>query len=78
MLHLARHGDLSVREDGCSFRIPTKKVDIASAIGVTTSHLSRILAVLEREHRIVRKNGWIVFNVVSDDLSIRNVGGGNA
>ncbi len=73
LLHLASQGGLCVQDSDQSYRIPTKKSDIASAIGITTCHLSRTLNLLEGEGKIVRRNGWIVFNVVSNGLSIQHV-----
>lgn len=41
-------------------KIAMKKVDLAAAISVTPSHLSRTLLVLEEEGLIQRKDGWII------------------
>ncbi len=59
--YLTKQRDLCLTTGDGAYKLAVKKADLASAIGVTQSYFSRMLATLEYEGEVTRNNGWLVF-----------------
>ena len=56
--NLYRHPDRSAR-----LQLPLKQWEVAQFLAITPAYLCRLLAELESEEIIVRRNGWIIVGV---------------